>query len=172
MVGRISTMNVSGKPEFKHSILRTILRLHGAFKKPRRQVTQRIHGDNLLLVGPLGERTNVGSRLGVGKIGSASFQLLVFRESLFGWGLLKQGEDVREDTTLSSPRRDLAEFEIEWNSGDHGLPVVKLYLLAGYCKSIVYRIWSAVCCCSSIKLHMCVSLRCNAPPMAEIRTQC
>ena len=38
-------------------------------------MTKRIHGNDLLLVGPLRERPDVGGWLRVGEIGSKSYQL-------------------------------------------------------------------------------------------------
>lgn len=52
-----------------HNVL-TIIFLHRIFKEPWCKMTQGIHGNNLFLVGPLREWTNISRRLRVGKIGS------------------------------------------------------------------------------------------------------
>jgi hypothetical protein len=53
----------------------TILLFNCILKEPRSEMTKRIHGNDLLLVGPLRERPDVCGWLGVGEIGSKSYQL-------------------------------------------------------------------------------------------------
>ena len=52
----------------------TILLFNCILEEPRSKMAKRIHGNNLLLVGPLRERPDVGGWLGVGEIGSKSYQ--------------------------------------------------------------------------------------------------
>lgn len=58
-----------------------ILLLHNVFVQPWRKMSIRIHGDNLLLVAPLREGTDVCSRFSVGKV-----WLVVDIEVLAGYG--------------------------------------------------------------------------------------
>lgn len=46
-----------------------IFLVHGPLEQPRRKMAIWIHGNDLLLVVPLRERSNAGSGLGVGEIG-------------------------------------------------------------------------------------------------------
>ncbi len=60
---------------------RTILLLDKILKEPRCHVSKRVHRNNLLLVCPLWEWSNIGSRLGVGKIRSLrDFMLALSRK--------------------------------------------------------------------------------------------
>lgn len=67
-------------------------------------------------------------------------------------------------------------FAIIWlgfclKSEAHGLLMVKFYLLAGYSKSIVYRIRSAVCYYSSVGCSLYITLGHGIPPMAIMMTK-
>ena len=77
MVGRMSTGVSMSKDQLSRSgSSHTIFLLYDVLEGPWDEVTPRIHGDNLLLVTPLGEGPNISSRLGVCVIGPGKSQNL------------------------------------------------------------------------------------------------
>lgn len=134
-------------------------------------MAQGIHGDNLLLVGPLRKWTNVGSRLGIREIWSGSlqqFDTFMFRRFsspiYFSRTILKEGPHVSLQSESSLKLRLVGKV------GGYGLPMVDFYLLAGDCKGVVYRVRPAMCYYWSIKFHFDALSRSNAPPMAVMNT--
>lgn len=79
IVGLMSTTFSQIGSCLSRSIQLTILSIHGLFKEPRRKVTERIHGNDLLLVGPLREWPDVYGGFSVGEVRSERRQLGVIK---------------------------------------------------------------------------------------------
>lgn len=76
MVGRMSTRKHMSTGQLSEaSCSHTVLLFHNVLEGPWNKVTPRIHGDDLLLVAPLGEGPNLGSRLRVCEIGPGDLRV-------------------------------------------------------------------------------------------------
>jgi hypothetical protein len=87
IVGRMSTKKVISMHSIntRYPSLLTIVFLNGVLEQPWGKMSPGIHGDNLLAVSPLRKGTNVGGRLGVGKVGSVGSSVSNVIFSLRQW---------------------------------------------------------------------------------------
>lgn len=99
IVGLISTRNGQPYPQSAQETSPTIFLLHCFLEKPRCQMSKRIHRDNLFLVCPLWEGTNICRWLCICKIRSATGQLSFWENNFPSNDFLRPpGEQERHHT--------------------------------------------------------------------------
>jgi hypothetical protein len=124
IVGLISTTDGQPCQRSSGSDSPTIFFLYCILKKPWSQVTKRIHGDDLLLISPLRERTDICSWFCVCKIGSATDQQSFWLKQLLLPAFLEAPTKVAEMVQI--------------------IPMIYLDFMTSNSKGIINRVRAAV----------------------------